>query len=79
MNSDGEKMPPDEPEPRLSEVASTLQTNSSASSQTPTVWPARIALDRRVADAVDIILPEACETARYISTPTSSMPSMWRR
>ena len=44
MNSDGEKMPPDEPEPRLSEVASSLQTNSSASSQADRrVWPGRIA------------------------------------
>ncbi len=32
MNSDGEKMPPDEPEPRLMQVAASLQTNSSSSS-----------------------------------------------
>jgi hypothetical protein len=32
MNSDGEKIPPEEPDPRLSEVASSLQKNSSRSS-----------------------------------------------
>ena len=32
MNSDGEKMPPEEPEPRLTEVAHSLAKNSSASS-----------------------------------------------
>ena len=32
MNSEGEKIPPDEPDPRLSEVASSLQTKSRRSS-----------------------------------------------
>ena len=43
MNSDGEKMPPEEPEPRLSEVASSLQTNSSSRNQPIVSWPVRIA------------------------------------
>ena len=43
MNSDGEKMPPDEPEPRLSEVASSLQANSRASKPEPPSLPSRIA------------------------------------
>jgi hypothetical protein len=34
MNKEGEKMPPDEPDPRLVDVASALQTNSSASNPT---------------------------------------------
>ena len=43
MNSEGEKMPPDEPEPRLAEVAASLHTNSSASRPTIVRWPVRIA------------------------------------
>ena len=31
MNSDGEKMPPDAPEPRLTVVANSLPTNSPSS------------------------------------------------
>ena len=79
MNSDGEKMPPDEPEPRLSEVASSLQTNSRTSSQTPMHLAGQDRLDRRVADALDVIVPEADAAARTSGMPTSSMPSMWRR
>ena len=43
MNSDGEKMPPDEPEPRLTEVAKSLPANSSSSSPARSRWPSRIA------------------------------------
>ncbi len=42
MNSDGEKMPPEAPEPRLIEVAKTLAAKSRASSTRPTVVPSRI-------------------------------------
>jgi hypothetical protein len=43
MNSDGEKIPPDEPEPRLVVVANGLQTNNSANSQAVLSWPSTIA------------------------------------
>ena len=43
MNNDGEKMPPDEPDPRLSEVANSLQTASSPSSQNVEICPANTA------------------------------------
>ena len=43
MNSDGEKIPPEEPEPRLTDVANSLQTKSSASSQARVSWPNTIA------------------------------------
>jgi hypothetical protein len=43
MNSEGEKMPPDEPAPRLVEVAKSLQTKRSASSQPAAPQPLRIA------------------------------------
>jgi hypothetical protein len=42
MNNEGEKIPPDEPDPRLSEVANALQANSSASSQNDEIYPANI-------------------------------------
>ena len=48
MNSEGEKMPPEEPEPRLTEVANSLATNRN-SSKAPSIgrlvpsWPVRIA------------------------------------
>ena len=42
MNSEGEKMPPDEPEPRLVDVASILQTNSRPSNQAAEVSPTRM-------------------------------------
>ena len=38
MNREGEKMPPDEPEPRLSDVASSFEPNSNARNQA-TPWP----------------------------------------
>src|SRR5579872_7072564 len=38
MNSEGEKMPPDDPEPRLKDVATSFETNSSARNQA-TPWP----------------------------------------
>jgi hypothetical protein len=43
MNKDGEKIPPDEPDPRLSEVASALHANSSPSSQNVEICPSNIA------------------------------------
>ena len=43
MNNDGEKMPPDEPEPRLSEVANALQMTNSPSSQKVEICPASTA------------------------------------
>ena len=43
MNSDGEKMPPDDPEPRLTEVAKILPANSNSSSPGAVRWPSRIA------------------------------------
>ena len=43
INSDGEKIPPEEPDPRLSEVASSLQKNSSRSSPDAANWPTNIA------------------------------------
>jgi hypothetical protein len=43
MNKEGEKIPPDEPDPKLSEVANSLPTASSPSSQNVEIRPARIA------------------------------------
>ena len=43
MNSDGEKMPPEAPEPRLTEVAHNLAANSSASRPGTIRPPERIA------------------------------------
>ena len=63
MNSEGEKMPPEEPEPRLSEVASSLQTNSSSSRPGRRQLAEQDRLDRRVADALDVVVAEArCST-----------------
>jgi hypothetical protein len=42
MKRDGENTPPDEPEPRLIEVAVILQGRSSASSEAPDRLPLRI-------------------------------------
>ncbi len=58
MKSDGEKMPPDEPEPRLIDVANSLQTNSRNSRPGASRSAGQDRLDRRVADALDIIVPE---------------------
>ena len=43
MNNEGEKMPPDEPDPKLSEVANSLHTASSPSSQNVEICPASTA------------------------------------
>ena len=43
MNSDGEKMPPDEPEPRLNDVASSLQAYSSNRNHAPLSWLVSVA------------------------------------
>ena len=42
MNSSGEKTPPEAPEPRLTDVATILATNSTASSAGTVIWPSRI-------------------------------------
>jgi hypothetical protein len=42
MKRDGEKMPPDDPEPRLRHVARSLQANSSRRSEAAFVWLRRI-------------------------------------
>ena len=42
MKRDGEKMPPDDPEPKLIDVATALQTNNSASSHASEVCPVRM-------------------------------------
>ena len=57
MNSDGEKIPPDDPDPRLTEVANSLadeqdQQEAGAGDLVP-----QRCLDRRVADALDIVVP----------------------
>ena len=38
MNNDGEKIPPDDPDPRLTEVASNLQTNRISRNPAPASW-----------------------------------------
>ena len=43
MNSDGEKMPPEAPEPRLTEVAQSLAANNKTSSAGMPRSPVRIA------------------------------------
>ena len=43
MNSEGEKMPPDEPEPRLIDVAASLHTSKRASRATIVSRPVRMA------------------------------------
>ena len=56
MKSDGEKIPPDEPEPRLTEVATSLAANRN-SRKVPTVeLAAEYRLDGRVADAFDVVV-----------------------
>jgi hypothetical protein len=42
MNSEGEKTPPEAPDPRLTEVAKSLPTKSAANSRIPVVPPSRI-------------------------------------
>ena len=42
MKSDGEKIPPEEPDPRLIEVAASLLTNSSAMKGAATMPPSRM-------------------------------------
>ena len=64
MNSDGEKMPPDAPEPRLTEVANSLAANSSASSAGRGEAAGQDRLDGRVADALDVVVAGAAQAAR---------------
>ena len=69
MNSDGEKMPPEEPEPRLIEVASSLAT-ASTSRRRRRELAVQGGLDRRVADALDEVMPVRQPEARTSATPT---------
>ena len=43
MNNEGEKMPPDEPDPKLSDVATSLHRASTPSSQKVEICPVSIA------------------------------------
>ena len=57
MNSDGEKIPPEAPEPRLIEVAASLAANSSDQQRRQARPPVQDRLDGRIADALDVVLP----------------------
>ena len=74
MNSDGEKMPPDAPEPRLIEVAASFADKQSASSGSGCQAAEQDRLDRRIADAFDVIMAGIARNSAYIIAPTSSMP-----
>ena len=56
MNSDGEKMPPEAPEPRLIEVAHSFATKKQRQQRGKHQAAGEDRLDGRVADAVDVIL-----------------------
>ena len=57
MNSDGEKMPPDAPEPRVSEVASSFEREEDEQeAATPAESPDRTSKNRRVTDAFDVVV-----------------------
>jgi hypothetical protein len=43
MNSDGEKIPPDDPEPRLTVVASSLAINRISRKRMPLTCPCKVA------------------------------------
>jgi len=43
MKSEGEKIPPDEPDPKLSDVANSLHMASTPSNQKVEICPVRIA------------------------------------
>ena len=61
MNSEGEKIPPEEPDPKLSEVAKRL-ADAQQSQQPKRRDPScQHRLDRCVADAVDVVLAEGAE------------------
>ena len=57
MNSDGEKIPPDDPDPRLTDVANSLLTNRIRRNPAPGIWPVQHGLDRRVSNALDVVVP----------------------
>ena len=63
MNSEGEKMPPDEPEPRLSEVAASLARKKQRQEAAEVHVAGEDRLHGGVADAVDEVLPESGEEA----------------
>ena len=59
MNSDGEKMPPEAPEPRLTEVAQSLAANSKHEQRRHAEVAVEDRLDGRIADALDVIVAAA--------------------
>ena len=75
MNSEGEKIPPDEPEPRLTVVANSLQTNNSASSQAARQLAEYDRLHRRVADAFDVVVAEALPEGRRSGCRPAACPA----
>ena len=77
MNSDGEKMPPDEPAPRLSEVAASLHDEQQREQPPGRLPPVEDRLDRRIADALDEIMAERL-VQRVDQAPSSSMPKICR-
>ena len=77
MNSEGEKMPPEAPEPRLVDVAELRgQERQQQPRREQTARQDR--LDGRIADALDVIMPgEAKE--QIDQDADDSMPMAWRR
>ena len=66
MYSDGEKIPPDEPDPRLTDVATSFATESSARKGAVASPPKQHVLYRRIADAFDpIVAGEAKERIHH--------------
>ena len=61
MNNEGEKIPPDEPDPKLSEVANSLHTARSPSSQKLEICPAKYRLNGGVANPIDEVLAQGAE------------------
>ena len=53
MNSEGEKIPPEEPEPRLSRGGATIWPEQNAQKRGHRKAADKNSLDRRVADALD--------------------------
>ena len=75
MNSDGEKIPPDDPEPRLVEVAQQLCDKQQKKQRRQAKAAEQNPLDRRVTDAFDIIMPG--ESEQQVDQDTqSNMPTM---
>ena len=75
MNSDGEKMPPEAPEPRLVEVAKSFATKRKTRKQASkgrvdAKLPGQDRFDGRVADALDIVMADPYGSDR--SAPRSA-------